>query len=415
MWNPLISLFRLSARHEEVLNSAEFFLNSNRALMGNFASSSVPAKDQQLKHFNSNCAAIFDAYDTLANHAPLQAIRSLLELEKSLKPHAQASFWSTAKTRIPASLQQSGPDIKETVYRYILDHAHKGQITDFMMSQHADFGALLAFPNKTDATDLIATFLSHAQPKPLEFLEVFKPQFEEIYALGLANKLPLTKKILKACNPFDGKEKQIPLPDYVREMRDDQIKGLIERIIDIHSRDNADYRKINNCLQDLETLKAGNTNLLGKVKTDKTEKSELRLYLYKLERATPHHNPSDTLYILAGKIKNYASPTDSGKISTILATTDLKMVTKAFATLPYNADTKAAVEKLALAYTLPTYQITSNYKTGFQPSLKLHPTFCTVSQLTDWTKGVDLGHVQVTRPHYRDILPVEHHQQRAIQ
>lgn len=422
MLKDFFKLFSPTPSPAEQIKSAASFIHSIRALLGKIPPSPQAETDPQLKRFEDYRDDLFKSYATIATHNPQKAIQVLLELGKTLHPNAQTSFWSTINTHVPKSLQDASNDTKEKAYKYILNHGHKGKISSFILSNADDFRALISTKHNKQDTDFIGTFLSHTAPNTVEFLETFKEDFQSFYDHSTAdNKLALTKKLFKACAPINGKDKCITPPAYVEDMRIEQIHALLKQIKGLHNSGNdSGYKRTTNCLQDLETLKVSDTNLIGRAKSDKTDKGDHSLRLYKIDHAS---QSGDALYILAKKEKGYGLPTDSGKISTILSTDNLSMVTKAFATLPFNKDTQNTVAKLtaqfAPASTLDfsSYSMTSPYnntlpQTTFKTA-SLETSFKAVSQLTVGSIGVNSPYAQPTQ--HRDILPLQHSQPREIQ
>lgn len=427
MWTRLFNALRPAPRQDEVIADAISLIHSRRSIICNTPAALKAEKDQQLRCFDRHRIDIFAAYATIAEKHPLQAIRILLELEIALKPHAQTSFWEIATFSIPETLRNATPDIKNEVYKYLLNHAHKGKISSFILSQADDFSTLLNVPKNAHDPDFIETLLSHAAPQTAEFLETFRLQFENIYAHSAPDhKLALTKKLFKACCPINGKDKAVTPPDYVEDMRLEQIKHLSRRIIRLNSFGDQDYKHITNCIQDLETLKAGKTDLLSSVKSDKADKSKFRFYLYKLDIPapanvlTPQSTP-DHLYVLAKRVKSHLTHEDNGKVSTILVTKDSEMVDKAFSTLAYDNASKQAVKQLASQINSPSYSAVNMYATKtphytLTPlNLSLHALFMPVSQLTLGANGVNLPHDHTIRHQHWDLLPLQHNQPREIQ
>ena len=171
-------------------------------------------------------------------------------------------------------------------------------------------------------------------------------------------------------------------------------------------------------------MKAAETHLLNRVKSGEEDTGNLSFYLYQVdlppsEKKQGKSSEPVPLYILGSRPKVYGTPADGGKLKTILATTEVDLIAKAYSTLPHNADNKNNVVRLAKHFTPIQYQTPSLYaaKTYYVDSnyfsvpipIVLKQSFQPVSQLTDETKRVDLSNVQFSSQPYRDFLPVQRH------
>lgn len=436
MWNPL-DLLKTPARKEEERKTAEQSINTHCTAFSRAFATSETQKDPQSFYLQVHGASIFAAYQTIAAHDPLRAIKVLLEIEKAAKPTAQAAFWKEADEQIRKALKNASAENKESVYRNILDHAHKGQLADFLIAHADNITPILLAPKSPTNAAFITSFLAHASPKTRAFLTAFESQLTAVYTQGLMDRPTLIKNILKACYPINEKGTVTP-PAYVVQMKDEQIKELVKRIVQLHMSGDSGFKKITNCLQELETLKSCSCEALKRIKgerptkiersikADKSEKDDFYLYLYQLPtEGVTSQNPDSKLpkhiYILATKPKGFGTPEDSGKVTAILASSDLDRVTDAFAIMPFDKGFQRVLAKMAEQLVPPVLKpLTKQFATPhytYAPTTYLIDTAALVPsfKLTAAADSLNLRHEQASvTPINWDSLSLQQYPARAV-
>ncbi len=262
MWKSLSNLLANPVKQEEARKTAEQAINTHCTAFTRPLATSATQKDPQSYYLEFHGAAIFAAYQTIAAHDPLRAIKVLLEIEKAAKPTAQAAFWKQADEQIRKTLKDVSLEVKKSVYQYILEHAHKGQLADFLIAHADNITPILLTPKNATNAAFITSFLAHAAPKTLAFLDAFESQLTAIYKQGLMDRSTLVKTVLKACQPIN--TKAITPPAYIVQMKGEQIKELVKRVVQLYVSGDSGFKQITSCLQELETLKSCSCETLKK-------------------------------------------------------------------------------------------------------------------------------------------------------
>lgn len=428
MWKSLLKLFDTPARKQKALEDAEAFIISTGRILAKLSASRVEQLDQHTR-FKAHSASIFESYDTIAIHNPLHAITLLMKLEKGLQPDSQSSFWKLADTHIQRSLEKAPSETKDTVYRYILKHAPKGHIADFLMSHADNLTPILLSNQEAGREKLLERFLSHAAPRTSDFMAHFEPQLSSIRTLGLMDRPSLTKMILNVCLPVNGKDQTITLPPYISDMRETHGQDLVNRIFQLYAEGDNNFKKITNCLQTLETMKLHSSSTLKRIKGEtlpkegRSDKEGFCLYLYQLttdnvQSMTSNSNLPGRVYILATKPRGYGVPENAGIVTAILAHTDLNKITDALETMGYDKKFKEVFGQMTSKFNAPlrlksniATALLLNYTPNTTPlALSFGVTSAQTGALTLAPDSLDLRHEKQPPQISRDILPFQHNQ-----
>lgn len=407
MFRDLFRNFSSQTRRAEKIAEAKLLIASKVASLRHH-------QPKPLQHtvLNKHINEIFQSFDLIAENDILDALVSLLALEKVLTSKSQEEFWRIATTRIPAAISKHPDTDKNNAYRYIMSHCHKGQISEMMIKNPDEFGPLLVSANNTGDTAFVNRFIGHAPPRTQDFLEAFKPYFQAIYKSHEGKRLTLTMTLLKACNPNDSWTE--PIPDFLEEMRQDQIRKLIEKILQQYAAGDSGLKKTSSCIQELCALKAENSGQFHRKKSPETTRSDKHFYLYQFSRPstgdTANGQSSAPLYALVSKPKGRGIPNDTGIISTILLSSDLDLIVRSIGIMGYDTHCIKAITDLAQYFVKAhnSFQQASDYQVTFHlPAATLRPSF----ELTGGTVAVNSNNEQPAAQAFNwHSIPLQQHQ-----
>lgn len=370
---------------------------------------------EQLKHLEDNRNSLFEAFEVLAGASPIKAIQKLLELGEALQENTRPYFWREVQAPIGKLLKDLPDGMKKSAYLKLLKSAPEGTITDFIIDHAGDFVAMITSPKTTTNDNIFDLLRKHTAPRTADFIEKIRPLFLEIYQQRSEKpdeRLTLAKKLLAAYRPTKGNFLQRSSPNFIEDIRAEQIKSLICKIGELYTdeKGDKDYKGITRCLQELETLQACNSEFITKTESEQTDNAPAFFRLYQI--SIPPMTDKGTgevkhIYILTTKEKGRGNSMDGGIISIKLVDHTLERIRIAFPATNNIPSSRNVVERLVQSYQRAASPAPSSEIISL-------PDMAGSFELTAESNGVDLGDESLPHPLNRDHVSLELHQPTAF-
>ncbi|OFW87600.1 MAG: hypothetical protein A3J37_00675 [Alphaproteobacteria bacterium RIFCSPHIGHO2_12_FULL_45_9] len=403
--------YREKKRIERAAELAAEFIEATKTTLAGRGISRV----EQLKFLEDNRNSLFNAFEVLSGASPIKAIQKLLELGEALQEKARPYFWNEVQTPIGKLLENLPEAAKKRVYLQLLKSAPTGTITDFVIDHAEDFVAMITSPKTTTNDNILDLLRKHTAPRTADFIEKIRPLFLEIYQQRSEKpdeRLILAKKLLAACLSTKGNSLPKSSPNFIEDIRAEQIKSLVCKIGELYAdeKGDKDFKGITRCLQELEALQACNSEFLTKTESERKDSAPAFFRLYQI--SPPPITGKDTdedrpIYILTTKEKGRGNPMDGGKISIVLVSDTLERIRIAFPAVNNIPSSRNVVERLVQSYQRAASPAPS-------PENISIPDMSGSFELTAEPKGVDLGDESLSHPLNRDHVSVEQHQPTAF-